>query len=68
MSWKSLLRAAYLNDNSFFAFFGSISSATGGVTFLMMRIGRFGWDATSYETRLFLEVKGVGLFSCFLFS
>lgn len=73
VTWKARLRAAYPDPNSYSAFMGNFSSATGTVTFMMMLIGRyifrkFGWGAAAYVTPVILGLTGVGFFSLILFS
>lgn len=73
VTWKSRLRAAYPDPNSYSAFMGNFSSATGMVTFVMMLVGRFifrkfGWGVAAYVTPLVLGATGVGFFSLILFS
>lgn len=40
VTWKSKLKAAFPDPNSYSAFMGNFSSATGVVTFLMMIMGK----------------------------
>lgn len=73
VTWKSRLRAAYPDPNSYSAFMGNFSSATGAVTFGMMLVGRyifrrFGWGAAALVTPVILGLTGVGFFSLILFS
>lgn len=73
VTWKSRLRAAYPDPNSYSAFMGNFSSCTGVVTFIMMLVGRyifrkFGWGAAAMVTPIVLGVTGVGFFSLILFS
>lgn len=73
VTWKSRLREAYPDPNSYSAFMGNFSSATGTVTFMMMLLGRyifrkFGWGAAAMVTPVILGVTGVGFFSLILFS
>lgn len=73
VTWKSRLRAAYPDPNSYSAFMGNFSSCTGVATFIMMLVGRyvfrrFGWGAAAYVTPVVLGLTGVGFFSLILFS
>lgn len=73
VTWKSRLRAAYPDPNSYSAFMGNFSSCTGIVTFIMMLVGRFvfrrfGWGAAAYVTPVVLGLTGVGFFSLILFA
>lgn len=73
VTWKSRLRAAYPDPNSYSAFMGNFSTATGSVTFVMMLVGRFifrrfGWGVAAFVTPLVLGLTGVGFFSLILFS
>lgn len=73
VTWKSRLRAAYPDPNSYSAFMGNFSTATGTVTFMMMLVGRFifrrfGWGVAAFITPLVLGLTGVGFFSLILFS
>lgn len=73
VTWKSRLRAAYPDPNSYSAFMGNFSSATGIVTFVMMLVGRYvfrryGWGAAAYVTPIVLGITGVGFFSLILFA
>lgn len=73
VTWKARLRAAYPDPNSYSAFMGNFSSATGIVTFVMMLVGRFifrrfGWGAAAYVTPVVLGLTGVGFFSLILFA
>lgn len=73
VTWKSRLRAAYPDPNSYSAFMGNFSSATGSVTFMMMIFGRFifrkfGWGVAAFITPLILGITGVAFFALILFS
>lgn len=73
VTWKSRLRAAYPDPNSYSAFMGNFSSVTGVVTFTMMIVGRwifrrFGWGAAALVTPLVLGATGLIFFSLILFS
>lgn len=73
VTWKSRLRAAYPDPNSYSAFMGNFSSCTGIVTFMMMIFGRFifrrfGWGVAAYITPVVLGMTGVGFFSLILFA
>lgn len=73
VTWKSRLRAAYPDPNSYSAFMGNFSTATGAVTFMMMLVGRyifrkFGWGVAAFITPLILGVTGVAFFALILFS
>lgn len=73
VTWKSRLRAAYPDPNSYSAFMGNFSSCTGVATFAMMILGRYifrkyGWGAAAYITPVVLGITGVGFFSLILFS
>jgi ATP/ADP translocase len=41
VTWKSKLRLAYPDPNSYSAFMGNFSTVTGIVTFLMMFLGKY---------------------------
>lgn len=73
VTWKSRLRAAYPDPNSYSAFMGNFSSCTGLVTLGMMLLGRmifrrFGWGVAAMITPIILGVTGVGFFCLTLFS
>lgn len=73
VTWKSRLRAAFPDPNSYSAFMGNFSSATGAVTFFMMITGRFifrqfGWGVAAYITPVVLGITGFLFFSLTLFS
>lgn len=72
VTWKSKLRLAFPDPNSYSAFMGNFSSATGIITFLMMFFGKFvlekfGWGVASLVTPVTLLVTGAGFFSLSLF-
>lgn len=72
VTWKSKLRLAFPDPNSYSAFMGNFSSATGVITFLMMFFGKFvlekfGWGVASLVTPVTLLVTGAGFFSLSLF-
>jgi ATP:ADP antiporter, AAA family len=55
VSWKAKLKLAFPDPNSYSAFMGNFSSATGIVTLVMMLIGRtifakFGWGVAAIVT------------------
>jgi ATP:ADP antiporter, AAA family len=55
VSWKAKLKAAFPDPNSYSAFMGNFSSATGVVTLVMMLLGRtifqrFGWRFAALVT------------------
>lgn len=55
VSWKAKLKQAYPDPNSYSAFMGNFSSATGAVTLVMMLLGRtifekFGWRVAAMVT------------------
>jgi TLC ATP/ADP transporter len=55
VSWKAKLKAAFPEPNSYSAFMGNFSSATGAVTLIMMLLGRtifqkFGWRFAALVT------------------
>lgn len=73
VTWKSKLRAAFPDPNSYSAFMGNFSSCTGLMTFIMMLTGRFifrrfGWGVAAYITPVVLGLTGLGFFSLTLFS
>lgn len=73
VTWKSRLRAAFPDPNSYSAFMGNFSSATGVATFIMMLAGRYifrryGWGAAAYVTPVVLGITGSIFFSLTLFS
>lgn len=55
VSWKAKLKQAFPDPNSYSAFMGNFSSATGAVTLVMMLLGRtifekFGWRIAAMVT------------------
>jgi AAA family ATP:ADP antiporter len=55
VSWKAKLKQAFPDPNSYSAFMGNFSSATGAVTLIMMLLGRsifakFGWKFAAMVT------------------
>ena len=55
VSWKAKLKQAFPDPNSYSAFMGNFSSATGAVTLIMMLLGRtifqkFGWRFAAMVT------------------
>lgn len=55
VSWKAKLKQAFPDPNSYSAFMGNFSSATGAVTLVMMLLGRsifqkFGWRIAAFVT------------------
>lgn len=55
VSWKAKLKLAFPDPNSYSAFMGNFSSATGVVTLIMMLLGRtifakFGWGVAALVT------------------
>ena len=71
VTWKSKLKAQFPDPNSYSAFMGNFSSATGTVTLFMMLIGRqifqkFGWGVAASITPLILGITGVIFFSLIL--
>ena len=55
VSWKAKLKQAFPDPNSYSAFMGNFSSATGTVTLIMMLLGRtifqkFGWRTAALVT------------------
>lgn len=73
VTWKSRLRAAYPDPNSYSAFMGNFSSCTGVVTLVMMLVGRtifrrFGWGIAAGITPVVLGITGALFFCLTLFS
>ncbi|EJK46221.1 hypothetical protein THAOC_35120 [Thalassiosira oceanica] len=73
VSWKSKLKAAYPDPNSYSAFMGNFSSATGTVTLAMMLIGRkifkkFGWKFAAMITPTTIGVTGLMFYALTLFA
>jgi AAA family ATP:ADP antiporter len=72
VTWKSKLRLAYPDPNSYSAFMGNFSTVTGIITFLMMFFGKFvlgtfGWGTAALVTPVTLLITGAGFFSLSLF-
>ena len=72
VTWKSKLKAAFPDPNSYSAFMGNFSSATGLITLLMMLAGRFifrkwGWGTAALITPVTLLTTGAAFFSLTLF-
>ena len=68
VSWKAKLKQAFPDPNSYSAFMGNFSSATGAVTLVMMLLGRsifqkFGWRIAAFVTPF---VSRLSLFGCLL--
>jgi len=73
VSWKAKLKQAFPDPNSYSAFMGNFSSATGMVTFIMMLLGRtifekFGWRTAALVTPTMIGVTGLGFFATNVFS
>eukprot|EP00523_Entomoneis_sp_CCMP467_P017614 CAMPEP_0168803620 /NCGR_PEP_ID=MMETSP0726-20121227/86_1 /TAXON_ID=265536 /ORGANISM="Amphiprora sp., Strain CCMP467" /LENGTH=550 /DNA_ID=CAMNT_0008855423 /DNA_START=15 /DNA_END=1668 /DNA_ORIENTATION=+ len=73
VSWKAKLKQAFPDPNSYSAFMGNFSSATGMVTFVMMLLGRtifekFGWRTAALVTPTMIGVTGLGFFATNVFS
>jgi len=72
VTWKSKLKAAFPDPNSYSTFMGNFSSATGVVTLVMMLLGRvifnkFGWGVAALVTPITLLTTGIAFFSLTLF-
>eukprot|EP00595_Chromulina_sp_UTEXLB2642_P002721 CAMPEP_0196765562 /NCGR_PEP_ID=MMETSP1095-20130614/9658_1 /TAXON_ID=96789 ORGANISM="Chromulina nebulosa, Strain UTEXLB2642" /NCGR_SAMPLE_ID=MMETSP1095 /ASSEMBLY_ACC=CAM_ASM_000446 /LENGTH=357 /DNA_ID=CAMNT_0042123821 /DNA_START=732 /DNA_END=1805 /DNA_ORIENTATION=+ len=72
VTWKSKLKAAFPDPNSYSTFMGNFSSATGVVTLIMMLLGRivfkkFGWGVAALITPITLLTTGIAFFSLTLF-
>ena len=72
VTWKSKLKAAFPDPNSYSTFMGNFSSATGIVTLLMMLGGRFifkkfGWGVAAQITPITLLTTGIAFFSLIMF-
>lgn len=72
VTWKSKLKAAFPDPNSYSSFMGNFSSTTGVVTLLMMIAGRFifkrfGWGVAALITPITLLTTGIAFFSLTLF-
>lgn len=73
VTWKAKLKAAFPDPNSYSAFMGNFSSATGTVTLFMMLIGRtifqkFGWRFAAMVTPSMIGITGLIFFALNLFS
>lgn len=73
VSWKAKLKQAFPDPNSYSAFMGNFSSATGMITFIMMLLGRsifqkFGWGVAALVTPTMIGVTGLCFFGTNLFS
>jgi len=72
VTWKSRLKSAFPDPNSYSIFMGNFSSATGVVTLLMMLLGRiifkkWGWGTAALITPITLLTTGAAFFSLTLF-
>lgn len=72
VTWKSKLKAAFPDPNSYSTFMGNFSSATGVVTLLMMLMGRvifkkFGWGVAAQITPITLLSTGIAFFALTMF-
>ena len=72
VTWKSKLKAAFPDPNSYSAFMGNFSSSTGIVTLLMMLAGRFifkkfGWRTAALITPVTILTTGIAFFSLIMF-
>mmetsp|Transcript_47219 Transcript_47219/g.57168 ORF Transcript_47219/g.57168 Transcript_47219/m.57168 type:complete len:596 (+) Transcript_47219:111-1898(+) len=72
VSWKSKLKQAFPDPNSYSSFMGNFSSATGTITLLMMLLGRsifqkFGWRTAALVTPTMIGVTGSIFFSLLIF-
>jgi AAA family ATP:ADP antiporter len=68
VTWKSKLKAAFPDPNSYSVFMGNFSSLTGVVTLVMMLMGRyifkwFGWGVAALITPVTLLTTGCVFFS-----
>jgi len=73
VSWKAKLKLAFPDPNSYSAFMGNFSSATGVVTLVMMLLGRtifskFGWRVAALVTPINLGITGLSFFALSIFS
>lgn len=73
VSWKSKLKMAYPDPNSYSAFMGNFSSATGTVTLGMMLLGRkifqkFGWRNAAMVTPTMIGVTGIIFYALTIFA
>lgn len=72
VTWKSKLKAAFPDPNSYSMFMGNFSTMTGIVTLLMMLGGRvifkkWGWGVAALITPVTLLTTGIAFFSLTLF-
>ena len=72
VAWKSKLKLAFPDPNSYSAFMGNFSTATGIVTLIMMLFGRiifkrWGWGTAALITPITLLTTGIGFFCLTLF-
>lgn len=72
VTWKSKLKAAFPDPNSYSAFMGNFSSSTGIITLLMMLAGRFifkywGWGTAALITPVTILTTGIAFFSLIMF-
>lgn len=72
VTWKSKLKLAFPDPNSYSVFMGNFSSTTGIVTLLMMLAGRlifkrWGWGVAALITPITLLTTGIAFFSLTLF-
>lgn len=72
VTWKSKLKAAFPDPNTYSTFMGNFSTATGIVTLLMMLMGRiifkrFGWGTAALITPITLLTTGLAFFSLTIF-
>ncbi|KAJ1422231.1 putative ATP/ADP translocase [Ochromonadaceae sp. CCMP2298] len=72
VTWKSKLKAAFPDPNSYSMFMGNFSTLTGIVTLIMMLGGRvifkrFGWGTAALITPITLLTTGIAFFSLTLF-
>lgn len=72
VTWKSKLKAAFPDPNSYSTFMGNFSSATGIATLLMMVGGRwvfktFGWGVAAQITPVTLLTSGIAFFALIMF-
>lgn len=72
VTWKSKLKSAFPDPNSYSMFMGNFSTMTGIVTLLMMLAGRvvfkqFGWGVAALITPITLLTTGIAFFSLTLF-
>lgn len=72
VTWKSKLKAAFPDPNSYSTFMGNFSTATGIVTLAMMLLGRvifkkFGWGVAAQITPITLLTTGIAFFALTMF-